>query len=200
MSDSRGDEDEYSSHDTDQSPEARRIAGRTLEELLACAEAYDRATSPSPDAEEWFRGESESLLQWATDTGRLLCPAKLHELIDGFKFLEGGLEVQVYYRKRSGRVFKITKPPHFGMHWYLKGYVQNLIWCNEVFDDDVRLEGVTATADGVSLVLSQPFIIGRKPTEEELEEWFRKQGCERLGPLRWKYPDGLTVLMPIVAI
>lgn len=193
MSDSGHVEHEYPSEDTDQSFETRRDAGRTLEELLACAEAYDSTTSPSPDAEEWFRGESESLLQWAKDTGRLFCTAELAGLIEGFRFLEGGLEVQVYFKKRSGRVFKITKPPHFGLNWYLKGYVQNLIWCNEFFGDDIRLEGVTATPDGVSLVLSQPFVIGRKPTEEELQAWFHSQGCDQLGPLRWRYPDGTTV-------
>jgi hypothetical protein len=51
--------------------------------------------------------------------------------------------------------------------WHLKGYVQNLIWCNEALDDDIRLEGVIQTGEGVSLVISQPCIIGREPTDAE---------------------------------
>ncbi len=57
----------------------------------------------------------------------------------------------------------------------------------------MRLEGVIETNDGVSLVMSQPYIIGRSPTEEELAGWFELQGCARLGKLRWKYPDGMVI-------
>lgn len=114
-------------------------------------------------------------------------------MIEGFKLLEGGLEHQVFFRKRTGRVFKITKPPHFGHTWYLKDYVLNVIRCNAVFEDDMRLEGVIERSDGVSLVITQPYIHGRSPTEAELEEWFEMQACERLGKNRWRFPDGLVV-------
>ena len=105
---------------SDQSSEARGTADGTLEQLLACATDFDRAAGSSTDAEEWFRAESQSLLQWAEKTGKFLLPAEFRQLIDGFKLLEGGLEHQVFFRKRSGRVFKITKPPHFGHTWYLR--------------------------------------------------------------------------------
>jgi hypothetical protein len=178
---------------SDQSSEARGTADGTLEQLLACATDFDRAAGSSTDAEEWFRAESQSLLQWAEKTGTFLLPAEFRQLIDGFKLLEGGLEHQVFFRKLSGRVFKITKPPHFGHTWYLRDYVQNLIWCNQAFEDDFRLEGVISTENGVSLVISQPYIIGRSPTEAELEEWFQLQGCMRIGPHKWRHPHGFTV-------
>ena len=178
---------------SDQSSEAGGTAVGTLEQLLACATDFDRTAGSSTDAEEWFRAESESLLQWAEKTGKFLLPAEFRRLIEGFRLLEGGLEHQVFFRKRGGRVFKITKPPHFGHTWYLKDYVQNLIWCNLAFEDDFRLEGVIATEDGVSLVVSQPYIIGRSPIEAELEEWFQLQACVRIGPHKWRYPHGLTV-------
>lgn len=186
--------DEYqTSFDRDQSAAARRDAARTLEELLLCATAFDRSTSPSTDSEEWFRAESESLLQWAKDTGRFLSPVEYGRLISGFKFLDGGLEHQVFWKKRNGRIFKITKPPHFGDSWELKNYVQNVIWCNAVFDDDMRLEGVIQTADGVSLVMSQPYIVGNAPTEEQIRDWFELQGCVLISPQKWRYPDGMVV-------
>ena len=179
--------------DTDSDSAARRDAARTLEELLRSAADYDRATGPSTDSEEWFRGESESLLHWAKERGRFLSTAEFTSLIEGFKLLEGGLEHQVFFRKRTGRVFKITKPPRFGHTWFLKDYVRNVIWCNAVFEDDMRLEGVIERADGVSLVISQPYVHGRSPTEPELAEWFAMQACVPLGKNKWLYPDGLVV-------
>lgn len=188
-------DDEIPEHAADSDPDsaARRDAARTLEELLGSAENHDRAAGASTDSEEWFRGESESLLHWAKERERFLSPLELGSLIEGFKQLEGGLEHQVFFRKRTGRVFKITKPPHFGHTWYLKDYVRNVIWCNAVFEDDMRLEGVIERSDGVSLVISQPYIHGRSPTEPELEEWFGMQSCVRLGKNRWQFPDGLVV-------
>jgi hypothetical protein len=184
---------EISDQGSDQSSETRRDAARTLGELLDSATQFDGAAGPSTDAEEWFRAESESLLHWAEETGRLLSSAELDELIAGFKKLNGGLEHQVFFIKRTGRVFKITKPPYFGHTWELKKYVQNLIWCNRVFADDMRLEGVVTAPDGVSLVISQPYIIGRSPSEDEVDEWFHLQGAIRVSKHKWRYPNGMIV-------
>lgn len=123
----------------------------------------------------------------------MLSAAEFGQLIEGFRHLNGGLEHQVFYRPKSARVIKFTRPPHFGAMWHLKGYVQNLIWCNEFLDDDIRLEGVRQTDDGMSLVISQPFIPGKEPSQEQLEEWFKHQGCLRIGPLKWQFPDGMIV-------
>ncbi len=188
-------ENDTTEHPVPKDPDsaARRDAAGALEELLECATDYDSAAGASTDAEEWFGGESQSLLYWAKERGRFLSPVEFGFLVEGFKWLEGGLEHQVLFKKRSGRVFKITKPPHFGHTWYLKDYVQNVIWCNSVFEDDMRLEGVIDRPDGVSLVISQPYIHGRSPTEAEIEEWFAIQSCVRLGKNRWRYPDGMVV-------
>jgi len=105
-----------------------------LGELLLRAKACHGGASTPTDAEEWFRAESESLLRWADETRRLLSPSEFGELIKGFKVLEGGLEHRVYYVRDTGRVFKVTKPPYFGAMWELPRYIQNLIWCNDVFN------------------------------------------------------------------
>lgn len=122
----------------------------------------------------------------------LLSDAEFGELIAGFKLLNGGLEHQVFWKRKTGRIFKITKPPYFGAKWTLKSYVQNAIWCNQAFYDDIRLEGVIQTRDGVSLVMSQPFIVGSSPTKEEIADWFTQQGAVQLTPLIWEFPDGLV--------
>lgn len=99
----------------------------------------------------------------------------------------------MFYKRHSGRIFKITNPPHFGHSWYLNDYVRNALRCNLLFEDDIQLEGVVQTTEGVSLVISQPFIIGRNPSEEEIAEWFALKGCKKLGPNKWKYPHGSIV-------
>ncbi|HEY9156180.1 MAG TPA: hypothetical protein VIM69_13690, partial [Opitutaceae bacterium] len=180
-------------HHSDSPPAAGRNENRALEELLECAEEYDRATGPSFDAEEWFRGESESLLHWAKERGRFLPAAEFGSLIEGFNLLEGGLEHQVFFQRKSGRVVKITKTPHFGHTWYLKDYVRNLLWCNAVFEDDIQLEGVIQQHDGMSIVISQPYIHGRSPSDEEVEQWFLLQHCVGIGKYKWRYPDGMVV-------
>jgi len=114
-------------------------------------------------------------------------------LIEGFNLLEGGLEHQVFFQRKSGRVVKITKTPHFGHTWYLKDYVRNLLWCNAVFEDDIQLEGVIQQHDGMSIVISQPYIHGRSPSDEEVEQWFLLQHCVGIGKYKWRYPDGMVV-------
>ena len=181
------------SYQPDQSSVGGGTQGGTLEELLICAEQFERSTGPSQDAEKWFRAESESLLHWANNSGRLLSKAELDGIIGGLRVLEAGLEHQVYFVKKLGRVVKITKPPRFGLHGDLRIYVQNALWCNLLFMDDIRLEGVVTTVDGVSLVISQPYVHGQKPTEEEITEWFTSQGCNCVSPQRWEFPDGTVV-------
>jgi hypothetical protein len=105
----------------DSDPATRATENRTLGELLECAETYDRTAGSSFDAEEWFRGESESLLHWAKERGRFLPAPEFGSLIEGFSLLEGGLEHQVFFRKKTGRVFKITKTPPFRAHLVFEG-------------------------------------------------------------------------------
>ena len=53
------------SEGSDQNAEAGGTADGTLEQLLASATDFDRTAGSSSDAEEWFRAESESLLNSA---------------------------------------------------------------------------------------------------------------------------------------
>lgn len=123
----------------------------------------------------------------------MLSAAQLENLIEGFRLLDGGLEHQVYYLARYGRVYKITRNGQFGYPFFLADYLRNLVWCNQVFGDDVRLEGVTRSPDGVALVISQPYVHGQKPSDEQIASWFTQQGCTRLGKLLWKFPNGMIV-------
>lgn len=173
--------------------DATRDGRGTLAELLESAEGFERRAGSSTDVEEWRRAESESLLQWASERGKILSDAQYGDLLGGFVNLASGLEHRVWYSRNQGRAFKITIPPHFGQYADLRIYVQNVIWCNSVFGDYMQLEGVYHGSEGVSLVMSQPFIIGRKPSDDEIAAWFISQGCRELSKYRWIYPNGTIV-------
>ncbi|MBI2928116.1 MAG: hypothetical protein HYY24_20790 [Verrucomicrobia bacterium] len=56
-------------------------------------------------------------------------------------------------------------------------YLDRLDLANRLFDDDVRLVGIVALADGdVSLVTSQQFIYGTTPTRAEVGAYMRSLG------------------------
>ena len=74
---------------SDQSPDPSADAAGALGECLVCAEAFERTAGPSSDPEERIRAESESLLHWAENTGRVLSAAELGGLIEGFHRLSG---------------------------------------------------------------------------------------------------------------
>jgi hypothetical protein len=57
----------------------------------------------------------------------------------------------------------------------------------------MRPEGVISTHDGVSVVISQPYVIGKSPSEDEVDEWFRLQGAIRINKHKWRYPNDMVV-------
>lgn len=73
-------------------------------------------------------------------------------------------------------------------------YLENILWANALFQDDIRLEGVLGGVEGPSVVISQPFIVGRSPTEVEVVEWFGQQGYVRDGYNKWRHPVSGAVI------
>lgn len=179
--------------DTDKSRTERAVAAATLAECLACAIAFECRASASNDEEEWRTAESQSLLHWAKQRGRVLPAIEFGLLVEGFRQIHSGLEHEVYYRRGRGRVFKITKRPYFGHTWELKTYLQNIVAANQFFEDDVQIEGVIEAPDGISIVTSQPYIEGRSPTTAQIDEWFMKQNATKIGAHKWLFSDGTIV-------
>jgi len=174
-------------------PLSRRDEERALEELLVCAEAFESAAGTPNDQEKWERTQSESLVSWAEERDYLLDPKAFEARVADLRVLEGGYEHRVFAWEEAGRVIKVTRPPHFGLYWDLKIYVRNVIRCNAVFGDDMRVEGILETPDGAALVMSQELVVGKMPSEAQVRQWFTKQGCNNLGGSQWKYPDGRIV-------
>lgn len=85
-------------------------------------------------------------------------------------------------------------PPNFGARGEVLEYVRNAIWANEMFGDDIRLEGIIETEAGPAIVTSQPFIEGREPTVDEISEWFESQGYVADGYNKWRHPETGAVI------
>lgn len=59
-------------------------------------------------------------------------------------------------------------------------YLERLCLWNQVFEDDVRLIGVTAEAAGMVILTSQPTITGDGATAEEMTQFFTSRWFELL--------------------
>ena len=101
--------------------------------------------------------------------------------------IASGQEHFVYLDPSSDRVIKITRNCAYGLSGYAHEYLNYLLLSNEIFHDDIRVEGVVQINDVdhdelfAAIVISQPFIQGERPTEEEITIWFQKYNYVAVG-------------------
>uniref|UniRef100_UPI000B1F3BEC putative polyvalent protein kinase domain-containing protein n=1 Tax=Verrucomicrobium spinosum TaxID=2736 RepID=UPI000B1F3BEC len=173
----------------------RRDAEAALGELRARSrEGVDAGGSSRTDEAERLHSETESLVSWAKERGWFIDSSRFEELTSKLEQLEGGVERDVFYQKESGRVIKTTIPPFFGQQGTVKDYVNNIAWSNALFGDDIRFEGVVETSEGPAIVVSQPFVEGKKASKRRVRRWFESQGYVSIGYNRWRNPDTGVVL------
>jgi DNA ligase (NAD+) len=140
-----------------------------------------------------IRRETESILKWGTDTGRMLFAEGLFGLAENWKKFGGQSEHTVFLAERFERVIKFTLPPNFGAQGSIP-YLRNIIACNRIFGDDIWFHGIILTEQGPAFVISQPYVDGTEPTLEEVAKWFTDQGYISNGHNRWLHPvTGLDV-------
>ncbi len=134
--------------------------------------------------------ERDALINWAAGSGLIL---------DGKSYLDrvtgGGAEHEVFIEPKEHRVFKITR--RFGLtigtsfrmgkrtQKYLGvpfvrdatplEYLERLALVNDVFADDIRLEGIIK-GEREAIVTSQPVVRGRSATPEEIIHWMAQLG------------------------
>ncbi|HZM02143.1 MAG TPA: hypothetical protein VFC44_03880 [Candidatus Saccharimonadales bacterium] len=181
--------------------------GRFLE-----AADYVRKGAP-PDSEHAQTSEAEiarqvrRLLKWSGQTGCLIPPNRFRALI---LVSNDTSEHTVYYDTDQNRAVKVTFPGEFGWkptlekgRWNLGvaaplDYLRRWRLFNEVFGDDVRLEGVALSkgpvmalcskVEPMSAVISQPWHEAADPNspapeDREIATFLRRLGCEPLpGP------------------
>ena len=149
----------------------------------------------------------DTLKNWAVSNGAILNKRLFQAKLSGLQKLESGSEHAPYYDKASNRVIKVTNSIlPFGQQDNALDYFVDKHNSNFILEDDVRFEGIIETFDGISVVISQPFIKGKKlpseagNTEESRTAWIESQMEAELndrgfyrndsGVFELKYGDG----------
>ena len=165
---------------------ARRTPAQSAEQSLARRLIDDLRASDGTNVPERLRQEAESVVSWARENGYLIDPQRFGEFAAGYPSLGGQSEHVVFHIAKVGRVIKLTIAPNFGAQQDCLAYLRNLNAANRLFADDIQFHGILRTANGPSLVTSQPFIVGTEPNSAEVASWFQSNGYHSIGHNRWK--------------
>lgn len=71
-------------------------------------------------------------------------------------------------------------------------YLERLLLCNQVFGDDLHLDGVALEEGELVILTSQPALIGEPPTCEEIEAFFHRVWFQPLAGLPLGNPGALA--------
>jgi DNA ligase (NAD+) len=167
-----------------QIPSARGTPAPSPEKSLGEKLEADLAGSDGSDLQERIRQEAQSILEWGMETGRIIDPDRLFEIVKEWKELGGQSEHTVFYVSELGRVVKFTIPPNFGAQGS-RAYLRNITAANYLFEDDIRFHGIVRTEAGPIFVVSQPYVHGVEPTMQEVNDWFLSNGYRTSGYNRW---------------
>ena len=110
--------------------------------------------------------------------------------------IDAGGEAVVFFDPDHQRVIKLFAPPNdggFGYvldqgsngRWRIRGgslieALNRFAWFEACFVSGLELDSLGTRAD--FLTLSQPFYVGRRPSEDELEDWMTSNGWEPWSP------------------
>ena len=178
---------------------ARPFAYRTPEDARSAARALCRSLHAAlgrldrPDAAQRLGAETESILQWAAANDWLVAEDSVVTLIENLESFEGGFEHDVFVHETAGRALKLTQPPNFGGRGDAVVYLENMLACDSMFGLDWKFEGVIETKKGVRLLSSQPFIVGRNATADEIAAYFEPFGFSRSGTNRFVSAAGIII-------
>jgi DNA ligase (NAD+) len=166
-------------------PSTRGTSSPSPAESLRQRLLTDLAGKDGANLQERLRQEAQSILEWGAETGRMLDPESLLELVKDWQDLGGQSEHTVFFIEKLPRIIKFTLPPNFGAQGSI-GYLTNIGASNRLFGDDIRFHGILETDKGPAFVISQPFVAGTVPSIEEVASWFEAQGYHSTGHNRWK--------------
>lgn len=176
-------------HEHSQSnPSTRRSTQESPEESLRQRLLSDLAASHGNALQERLRQETQSILEWGAEAGRLIAPDPFLNLVRDWTELGGQSEHTVFHIEKLGRVIKFTLPPNFGAQGSI-GYLANITASNTLFGDDIQFHGILETDKGPAFVISQPYVHGTAPTSDEVADWFSQNGYHSTGHNRWKHPE-----------
>jgi hypothetical protein len=159
-------------------------AGCTLAHAEAGIRRCLRAVGPVPEGER-HGAEWRAVEAWCASKSLIASAACKPER-------EGGREHDLRQLSGQGVWLKFTKPWSSGYAVDLSGidplllparplqYLERLRLQNRCFGDFIRFIGITADSKERRIIISQPDIIGRPPTWDEIDDWFLRQGFAKL--------------------
>ena len=102
-----------------------------------------------------------------------------------------GQEHQVFRDASSGVAVKLTQPAAFGARGSLSGYLTQMKVINELFGDQVTVDGTVQFPGetGSRLVSTQPWVHGDESSLEEIGVYMRRKGFVRLFDGAWWNPS-----------
>ncbi len=134
---------------------------------------------------ERYGAEWRALESWCEEQGLILPTSLVPER-------QGGREHDLKQLPALGTWLKFTKPWASGYAVHLGGaeplllpatptqYLARLLLQNRYFGDAMRFVGITGDRRARRMVISQPDIIGRPATWDEIAAWFKKLGFTKL--------------------
>jgi len=161
-----------------------RASSRSPQESLREKLEIELEGSDESNLQERIRQETESILEWGMETGRIIDPEAVFELVKDWQELGGQSEHTVFYIKDLDRVIKFTIPPNFGAQGSL-AYLRNITASNLLFEDEIRFHGIIQTEAGLIFTTSQPYVHGTAPSIQEVTDWFVSNGYRSSGYNRW---------------
>ncbi len=178
----------------------RRDAPGTME--VAFADTRARAAAirlgPGIHASTRLSAEVEALRQHATGAGLPSCFEPLSRRPEAF-----GFEHEVWFMPHRDEpwVLKATYPDAFGhlpdgRACFPTEYFERLLLQNEVFGDDIRLEGIAIEIGTCRVITSQPAVAGRFAEPEEVDRFFLDRGFSeiklKVRKLWWRPTDDIV--------
>ena len=142
---------------------------------------------PGGRSRRWsFQREVALVAEWATRFGYCLS----EDFLQQFKPVSSGAEHEVFFDQFSQCAIKVTRDGRFGHSLIGEGqsalpseYLQRLIHHNQIFGDNILLQGILATEGNVRIVTSQPWIAENGAladiTEADVVEYFESLGFQK---------------------
>ena len=120
------------------------------------------------------------MVEWAESSGKVIGFSHIEQ----FRRVAEGAEHVVYHDPQRGLAVKATHANRFGHSTLGEGvpatpveYLQRLAWQNQIFGDDIRIEGIASDESQIEVVTTQPWITSHfqfpTPTLDEIDAYFR---------------------------
>lgn len=143
--------------------------------------------------------EQNILSEWGSKNGLLISKEgfELFLLEGSFEAREGGNEHDVFTSPGNVGILKVTKTENgYGARSRLVNYLENLIFSNILFGDNIHLLGIIDEKNArqvLKLMIAQPFIEGNPASQQQITNYMSCMRFEKIAEHSYKHPCGTTI-------